>query len=89
VSLDSDARFAEALARAQRSKEVAAFHQPARTVIRSRAGAPIAKVTDETGRSRIIIDRTEHAAFADFVVRELPDLFERFKGLGAGSRRPR
>jgi ParB family chromosome partitioning protein len=75
---DSDARFLAALAMARRSPEAAAADLPATVTLTTPAGAVIAKVTDASGASRIVIDRKTHAGFADFVVEELPALFERY-----------
>jgi ParB family chromosome partitioning protein len=80
---DSDSRFVGALALAKRSADVAAEHRPVRQTLTSPNGDVIAKVVDAHGTSRIVIDRMAHQGFADFVVQELPALFERHAGLSA------
>jgi ParB family chromosome partitioning protein len=82
---DSDGRFLAALAVARRSAEVASEHAPMRLTLRSDAGEVIAKVTDGHGVSRIVIDRMANRGFADFVVQELPALFERYAGVDSAS----
>ncbi|MGL4637257.1 MAG: plasmid partitioning protein RepB [Beijerinckiaceae bacterium] len=80
---DSDNRFLAVLSLAKRSPEVAAGHSPTRFMLKSAKGDVFAKVTDANGASRIVIDHMKHEGFADFVVQELPALFERYASLSA------
>jgi ParB family transcriptional regulator, chromosome partitioning protein len=79
----SDARFLAVLAAARHSPAKALLAKPVRTTIKSVSGEEIARVTDGAGASLISIDRSERAGFADFLIRELPDLFERFQSVDA------
>jgi ParB family chromosome partitioning protein len=76
--LDSDARFLAALTMARQSHSIATGHDPVRLTIKAASGDIIAKVVDQGDASRIVIDRIAHQGFADYVVQELPALFERY-----------
>ncbi len=86
---DSDARFAAVFEAVRRSGVAAALSQPVRTDIKAASGETIARVIDAPGASQIMIDRRDHAAFADYVTQELPHLFERFRQSGGGVGRRR
>jgi len=86
AAMDSDARFAKALDAASRSPAEAARRAPHRLDIKLPAGAVLATATETDGRLDLSIDRTRHQAFADFLVRELADLYRRFE---AGESPPR
>jgi hypothetical protein len=63
---------------ARQSHSIATGHDPVRLTIKAASGDIIAKVVDQGDASRIVIDRIAHQGFADYVVQELPALFERY-----------
>ena len=63
---------------ARQSHSVTTGHDPVRLTIKAASGDIIAKVIDQRDASRIVFDRIAHQGFADYVVQELPALFERY-----------
>lgn len=76
--MPSDARFAHVLAMAARSETDAAMNAPMRGEIRTEGGEVLAKVRETPGQLSLQIDRHGHAGFADFLLRELPEIYSRF-----------
>ena len=72
---ESDQRFLSVLAAALARPEREA--SPAQT-IRSRSGEDIAQVVSNQKQLRLSVSRTEYAAFVDFLIDQLPDLFEAY-----------
>ena len=79
AGLDSDLRFTLVLDAAMQTPAEKALKAPVRTVIRTRAGKPLAKLEESDGRLSLTVDRKLHRDFADHLVRSLPELFESFQ----------
>ncbi len=78
AGLESDLRFTMALDAAVASPADKAIRAPVRTVIKTATGAPLAGIEETDRRLVLTIDRLENRAFADHLVRQLPELFAAF-----------
>ncbi len=78
AGFESDLRFTMALDAATASASDKAIRAPVRTIIRTAAGAPLAQIEETDARLNLTIDRKDKRAFADYLVRRLPELFEAF-----------
>lgn len=76
---DSDSRFLAVLAAASRAPAEAAEKAPFRMDIRGAGGEVLARIRETPEALSLVIDRAHHLAFADFLVRELPDIYDRFR----------
>ncbi|MGL5117483.1 MAG: plasmid partitioning protein RepB [Beijerinckiaceae bacterium] len=76
--IDSDARFAAALETARHSPVVAATKVPFRMDIKGPEGQVLARIKETDRQLNLVVDRGANIAFADYLVRELPDLYARF-----------
>ncbi len=75
---DSDLRFTMALDAALASAAEKVVAAPVRTLIRTETGAPLASIEETETRLNLSIDRKEKRAFADHLVRRLPELYAAF-----------
>ncbi|MBY6244056.1 plasmid partitioning protein RepB [Methylosinus sp. Sm6] len=82
-SLDSDARFAQALAAAKR---VETERHPARQIIeiRNSAGQSIAEIRASERDVRVTLVKADGSAFAQFLAARLPELLEEYRSFDAG-----
>jgi ParB family transcriptional regulator, chromosome partitioning protein len=81
---DSNTRFSLAFAAAAISPIDAARRLPHRMDFKAPDGEILAKVSETDGQLSLVVDRSKHLEFADFLVQELPDLHRRFMaGQGA------
>ncbi|MGL4240370.1 MAG: hypothetical protein ACRCTI_04580, partial [Beijerinckiaceae bacterium] len=49
-----------------------------RTTLKSRGGKTLANIEETDGRLSLVMDRRQNRAFADYLVRRLPDLYDTF-----------
>ncbi len=84
AGFESDLRFTMVLDASLASPAEKAMHAPVRTVIRTTTGVALANIEETDARLNLTIDRRENRAFADYVVRQLPELFESFMADEAG-----
>jgi ParB family chromosome partitioning protein len=78
AGFESDLRFTMALDAALASPAEKAIRAPVRTLIRTAEGALVASIEETDTRLNLTIDRKDKRAFADYLVRQLPELYAAF-----------
>jgi ParB family transcriptional regulator, chromosome partitioning protein len=78
AALPTDARFTLALDAALASPAQKALDAPLRTIVKSNEGQALASIEETDARLSLVMDRRQNRGFADYLVRQLPELFAAF-----------
>ena len=78
AAADTDVRFVKALNAATVSDAVKAQRKAHRMMMKTPDGKVFAKIEENDRHFSLQIDRKKHTAFADYLLRELPDLYTQF-----------